>query len=75
MRASSSEAEQWMVIVSLKVVDCDIDIDGIDGGGLFLLKFRNSGGEFGAGVDFLDPSRVESIDKRLILCLASMSNR
>ncbi len=41
---------------------------------LFLenLKFRTG---FGAGIDFLDPSRVESIDKRLILCLDSMLNR
>ncbi len=35
----------------------------------------NFGGDFGAGDDFLDPSRVESIDKRLIFEADSTSNR
>ena len=40
-----------------------------------LLKNQKNCGDFGAGDDFLDPSRVEYIDKRSIFGLDTTTNR
>ena len=59
-------------------VDYNVD-DDIDGGGIrsfqIWLKFAKFGGRFGAGVDILDPSRVEHFPKRSIFRLNTTTNR
>ncbi len=42
---------------------------------IILLKFAKFWSDFGAGDDFLDPSRVESIDKKSIFDLDSSTFR
>ena len=42
---------------------------------VILMKFPKFWGDFGAGVDFLDPSRVDYIDKRSIFGLDTTTNR
>ncbi len=62
-------------------VDCNfVGNDGIDDIILevilfILLKFHHFGGDFGAVNDFVGVALVESIDKRFIFGLVSMSNR
>ena len=56
-----------LVIMLIMTVSVVVDVRFVE-----ISKFRTG---FGAGIDFLDPSRVESIDKRLILCLETTTNR
>ncbi len=51
------------------------DINGIGGGGGHFLEKLKILTDFGAGDDFLDPSRVESIDKGSIFGLDTTTYR
>ena len=81
------EAEQWLDRTTIlfdrasnKDSNGGLIVDNVDNGAEVILFILLKIGNFGAtlalpGDDFLDPSRVETIDKRLIFGIDTTTNR